>query len=73
MGTEIDFPEIVPSSRSYKPGKRVESQFKGQDGSTTFVQFGYIFVDAELQLQFKNIPDSKAAEILENYYSVQGG
>ena len=72
MGTEINFPNIVPSSRSYKPGKRVESQFKGQDGSTTFVQLGYLFTDAELKLQFKNIPDSQAAEILDNYYSLQG-
>ena len=72
MGVEHIFPDIVPSSRSYKPGKRVESQFKGQDGSTTFVQFGYIFIDAELRLEFRNIHDNEAADILRYYYLVQG-
>ena len=36
------------------------------------MQFGSIFVNAELSLEFKNISDSQASEILQHYLSVIG-
>ena len=66
------FPEITPSSRSYTPGKVPETVFEAQNGATTFVQFGSTFVNAELSLEFKNISDSQASEILQHYLSVIG-
>jgi len=38
----------------------------------TLVQFGYQRVDAELDMQFKNVTDERAAEILEHYLAVTG-
>ena len=66
------FPLLQPSSRKYKAPKLPETVFTGQNGATTFVQFGGTFVNAELQLEFKNIPDSDAAQILGHYASVVG-
>ena len=71
MATRL-FPEITPSSRSYTPGKVPETVFEAQNGATTFVQFGSIFVNAEMSLEFKNISDSQASEILQHYLSVIG-
>ena len=36
------------------------------------MQYGYLFTDAELKLQFRNIPDDDAALILQHYEDVQG-
>ena len=71
MATRL-FPAITPSSRSYLPGRVPETVFEAQNGATTFVQFGSIFVNAELSLEFKNISDSQASEILQHYLSVVG-
>lgn len=67
------FPELVPSSRSYSPGKIPETVFEAQNGSATFVSFGNTFVNASLSLEFKNIDDSKASEVLQHYLSVVEG
>ena len=64
------FPKLTPSRRIYKPGKVPETLFTSQNGSTTFVQFGGAFVNAELELEFRNINDADAASILEHYTSV---
>lgn len=72
MAERRPFPEITPSGRSYRPGRVPETVFTSQNGSTTFVQFGGAFVNAELDLEFRNISDASAAEILEHYASVIG-
>ena len=72
MAEQRLFPKLTPSSRSYKPGKLPETVFTSQNGSTTFVQFGGAFVNAELNLEFRNISDADAASILQHYASVTG-
>lgn len=71
-GTQINFPAITPSSRTYKPGSLPRTEFRAQNGNTNYVQFGVIFTDAELKVQFKNISDEQALQILEHYQSVTG-
>lgn len=67
-----DFPaNIYPTSRSYKPGKLPETVFTAANGATTFVQYGQQFVNAELQLEFANVVDGVATDILEHYESMQ--
>lgn len=70
MANGILFPQIQPSSRSYQPGERPRTVFQSQNGSTTLVEFGSQQVDAQLQLQFRNITDDKAAEIINHYNSI---
>ena len=66
------FPELTPTARSYKPGRVPETVFTSQNGSSTFIQFGGAFVNAELSLTFANISDQDAADILQHYSSVVG-
>ena len=66
------FPTLTPTSRSYKPGRVPETVFTSQNGSSTFIQFGGAFVNAELSLTFANISDQDAADILQHYSSVVG-
>ena len=70
--TARPFPQLTPTARSYKPGRIPETVFTSQNGSTTFVQFGGAFVNAELSLTFANISDQDAADILQHYSSVVG-
>ena len=66
-----DFPDITPSSRSYRPGRQPETVFKAQNGASTVIAFGTRFVDAELDMEFKNISDQAANDILVHYQTVR--
>lgn len=73
MAKGIDFPaDISPSQRRYKPGVFPQGEFQGLNGAVTTVQYGRRPVDSELELVFRNIKDSKAYEIYENYLVVNG-
>jgi len=67
-----EFPDLTPTSRSYTPGQIPETVFEAQNGSSVFVQFGGRFVNAELQMEFRNITDLDARLILAHYESVTG-
>ena len=68
MATERPFPSnIKPSSRTYTPGKYPQTEFVAQNGAKTVLRYGDKQVDAKLTLNFTNILDSEAFEILENY------
>jgi hypothetical protein len=67
------FPDyIIPTSRTYKPGRLPETQFEARNGAVSFVQYGQNFVNAELTLNFANINDGSASEILQHYARVLG-
>ena len=61
---------IIPTSRTFKPGKLPETRFEARNGSTSFVQYGQNFVNAELTLNFANINDGRALDILQHYERV---
>jgi hypothetical protein len=67
------FPQdIPPTSRTYKPGKFPETKFEARNGAVSFVQYGQNFVNAELTLNFANINDGRAMQILQHYAEVLG-
>ena len=70
MGTRRNFPTMVPTRRSFRPGRQSETVFQGQNGSVSIVAFGGKFVNAQLELEFANITDEKARAILNHYESV---
>ena len=70
MATNRPFPNIKPSSRSYTPGKYPQVEFVAQNGAKSVLRYGNKQVDAQLTLNFTNILDSEAFEILENYREV---
>ena len=63
---------IIPTSRTFKPGKLPSTSFEARNGSVSFVQYGQNFVNAELTLNFANINDGQALLILQHYQSVVG-
>ena len=65
-------PDIIPTSRTYKPGKLPETTFEARNGAVSFVQYGQNFVNAELTMNFANINDGKATQILQHYAQVLG-
>ena len=70
MATAQPFPTVKPTSRSYNPGTYPSTTFESLDGTKTHLRFGNRRVNATLQLGFSNIPDQKAAEILDHYEEV---
>ena len=70
MATFSPFPPIKPSSRTYSPGRYPQTEFIAQNGAKTILRYGDKQVDAKLTLNFTNILDSEAFEILENYKQV---
>jgi len=70
MTQKRDFPQITPSSRRFKAGRRPETRFESQNGATVFVAFGNRKVNCELELTFTNIYDADVIAILNHYNSV---
>ena len=66
----VNFPNIRPTARSYKPGKYPQTFFQSINGATSVVQFGAQEFNAELTLQFSNIEDSDASQIIGTYETV---
>jgi hypothetical protein len=66
----VNFPNIKPTARSYKPGKYPQTFFQSINGATSVVQFGAQEFNAELTLQFSNINDSDASQIIGTYETV---
>jgi hypothetical protein len=63
----ISFPAILPTGRSYTPGTYPQSEFKALNGSTTILRYGNQRSGGELSLDFDNITDAQAAQILSNF------
>ena len=61
------FPAIRPTSRSYRPGKFPQVEFRALNGATTIIRYGQKPFDSELRLTFANITDAEAAEIVDHY------
>ena len=70
MANSQNFPSIKPSSRTFTPGRYPQTEFIAQNGAKTVIRYGDKQVDAKLTLNFTNILDSQAFEILENYRQV---
>lgn len=68
--TAVAFPNLVPSSRRYSPGKFPQAQFKALNGAVTTLRYGNRRVDSELELSFQNISDTNAALLLKLYEDV---
>lgn len=66
----LPFPYVKPTSRTYIPGRYPQKEFVALNGAVTRLIYGNRRSGAELRLEFANITDAKAAEILENYEQV---
>ena len=71
-GQPVPFPNIRPSKRTFTHGQYPVEMFNAQNGASVAIRFGTRPFDCKLQLQFKNITDEQANEILQNYEAVNG-
>jgi hypothetical protein len=69
MGTQIQFPDIKPSARSFTPGNYPETTFESLDGTKTYLRFGNQPINATLSLSFSNLHDTDTANILNSYFN----
>jgi hypothetical protein len=63
----IPFPPVLPTGRSYSPGRYAQSEFQSLNGATTILRLGSQRHESELSLDFDNITDDNAALILASY------
>jgi hypothetical protein len=63
----INFPAIKPTGRSYTPGAYPQNEFQALNGATTILRYGNQRSSGELSLEFDNITDQRAAQIMHNY------
>ena len=68
----VTFPNLKPTSRTYKPGTYPQTFFKALNGATSVVQFGAQNFNAELTLLFSNINDRDANSIINAYETSNG-
>lgn len=70
MSESVDFPDILPTGRSYNPGVFPQTEFTANNGASSVIRFGNKRVNSELTLEFSNISNDDAADILDNYRQV---
>lgn len=67
------FPKIKPSSRSFKPGQFPVKVYRAASGATVKRAFGNRAFGYQLEVEFENILDSVALQIIDHYNSTKGG
>ena len=67
-----EFPNITPSSRSYKPGTYATATFRSMNGAETRVLYGDQMIGAEMSLTYAAISDGKAAQFIDHFVYTKG-
>ena len=70
MSTNITFPEIQASSRTYNPGEYPQTVFEAQNGATAVIRFGMNRVNSELKLGFTALSEEDVIKIFKHYEDV---
>lgn len=68
----MDFPALVPSSRSYTSGDYAVRTFRSQSGAESRILYGDTRFGATLELQYQNVTDKNAQTFVGHYENVKG-
>jgi hypothetical protein len=68
----MDFPNLIPTSRSFDPGDWPVKTFRSQNGSETRVLYGDKRTGMSLQLTYENIADAQAEQFFDHYREMLG-
>lgn len=68
----MDFPDLIPTSRSFDPGDWPVKTFRSQNGAETRVLYGDKRTGMSLKLTYENITDAQAEQFFDHYRSVLG-
>lgn len=66
------FPALVPSSRIFTPGDYPATEFATYSGKAETVRHSNVFIDAQLRVTFKALPEADMLAIWNHYASKQG-
>lgn len=67
------FPALKPSSRNYSVGQIPTKNYRALSGATTKRSFGNRAYGYQIQLEYKNVPDTTTKQLLDHYNTTQGG
>jgi len=67
MPKEVVFPYHTPSTRVYEPGEYPIKLFESQNGATSAIRFGNRRSKSKLKLEFANVEEQVAFDILRVY------
>lgn len=67
-----DFPSIRPASRTYSAGQFPLKTYRALSGATVKRVFGNKAYGHSIELQFTNITDAVAKQIIDHYYGQNG-
>ena len=68
----MDFPALVPTSRSFDAGDYPIKTFKSQNGAETRILYGSNRTNMKLSLSYANITDANAELFLDHYDEMKG-
>ncbi len=68
----MDFPSLVPTSRSFDPGNYPVKAFKAQNGAEVRILYGSFRTNMKMQLSYANISDTEAELFLDHFDAMQG-
>ena len=68
----MEFPSLVPSSRSFDPGNYAVKSFSAINGVEHRLLYGSVRTQMTLQLSYDNIPDEEAAQFMAHFDAMAG-
>lgn len=68
----MDFPDLIPTSRTFDPGDWPVKTYRSQNGSETRVLYGDKRTGMSLELTYENIADTQAEQFFDHYRAVLG-
>tara|TARA_R110002012_G_scaffold53324_2_gene137133 strand:- start:417 stop:806 length:390 start_codon:yes stop_codon:yes gene_type:complete len=68
----MDYPSLVPTSRSFDAGNYPIKSFKAQNGAEARILYGSKRTNMKLSLSYANIADASAELFLDHYDAMKG-
>lgn len=68
----MNFPQLIPTARSFKPGGFPVKSYRAQNGAEVRILYGDKRSGMTMSLTYSNISDEEAEAFLDHYHSVRG-
>lgn len=68
----MDFPDLVPTARSFTPGNYAVKKFNAMNGVEHRMLYGNVRTQMTLSLTYSNIKDEEASKFMEHFDKMAG-
>ena len=68
----MDFPDLVPTARTFSPGNYPVKTFSAQNGVEHRMLYGSVRTQMTLSLTYANIKDEEASKFMEHFDEMAG-